>query len=139
MCLLFLLALAIYTLVAVFFESARVLLPWTISATIIASLIGLGLGKRFGASWAAQRAAGCIATFLLTIGLGYLGFLLIPPRVRPPIPPKPILEALQIALTELPNPNISHDDLWTMLPIHLVISGVIGVLFVSAIMSGRWA
>ena len=49
MCLLILLGCLIVLLLALLVKSAQVLLPWTITAAVLAVLSGLGLGKVAGA------------------------------------------------------------------------------------------
>ena len=130
MCLFILLIVLAYLAVVVFFETARILLPWTISATILAGLAGLGVNTLLAPSARFRTAASCITTFVLTLALGYLGFWLIPPKPPPQTPPKQNLEGLVEAMTELPKPDISAEHLRKMLPVHLSIAGIIGAFFV---------
>lgn len=130
MCLFILLIVLAYMLVVVFFETARILLPWTVSATILAGLAGLGVRALVPPSSRFRTAAGFITTIILTIALGYLEFFLFPAKPPPQTPPKQNLEGLIEAMTELPKPDISVEHLRTMLPIHLAIAGLIGAFFV---------
>jgi len=107
--------------IAVFMKSAFILFPWTIAATVLAALSGIGLGKLLGRSRGASTVVSVASSVILTFAFGYLGYWLLPPTAPPQ---KQGLEAL------LAPPEPSQQDLQGMFPIHLGISAVLGALVV---------
>lgn len=121
----------LYIAVMVFFETAQILLPWTISATVLAGLAGLGIG-RLDFALSRRRMVSCVSSLLLTIAIGYIGFFAFPPK-----PPAPHPDQGLAILVEMPKVNVSADDLQTMLPLHLGISGLIGMVIVASLSGSR--
>jgi hypothetical protein len=112
----------ILLLLVIFVKSAFLLLPWTITAAVIAGLSGIGLGILAGRSRASGSAVSVVSSFALTIGYGYLGYWLVPPTAPPQ---KQGLDFL------LQGPEPKQEDLWQLLPIHLAIVAIIVALIVS--------
>ncbi len=109
-------------LAVVFVKSAAILLPWTMSAAILACVAAVVLGRLLCRRWGTGAVTVFVSSLVLTFTLGYLGYWLSPPKV-PPHVPKQGLEAL----TEFPEP--SQTDVENALPIHLLIAGVLsGIL-----------
>ncbi|MFT3882785.1 MAG: hypothetical protein QM703_24420 [Gemmatales bacterium] len=129
MCLLMIFGGMILLIAAIFVKSALVLLPWTISAGVLAGLSGVGLGKVVGRTKVTGATISVLASFALTIVFGYLGYWLITP---PGAAPKQGLEQL------LTMPEPTQKDLLEMLPIHLVIVGIITAIIVSRVWY-RWS
>jgi hypothetical protein len=105
-----------------FVKSALLLLPWTLTAGVLAGVAGIGLGKQAGRSRASATAVRVGTTLLLTFAFGYLACWLVPPTAPAP---KQGVEAL----LEVPEPR--QADLWQMLPVHLGIVSVLSALVVS--------
>ncbi|MFO0812610.1 MAG: hypothetical protein U0796_05295 [Gemmatales bacterium] len=122
MCLLMIFGGMAMLLMVVFIKSAMVLLPWTITAGVLAGLTGLGLGKLSRGSKSLKLGIGMACSLVLTVVYGYFGYMLIKP---PGAVPRQGIEQL---LT-LPDPT--QDDLWQMLPVHLAIVGIITAVIVS--------
>ncbi len=112
----------ILLLLITFVQSALILLPWTVGATMVGALAGIGLGRLVGRSRATGALVSVVACFTLTIGLGYLAYALVPPKAPPQ---KKGLEEIM----SMPTP--SQDALWGTLPIHLSISAILGSVIVS--------
>jgi hypothetical protein len=123
MCLVMAIGALILLLVIVFVKSALILLPWTITAMVLAGLSGVALGKLVDHSRKLAAIVGIISSLVLTIAFGYLGYWLIPPTAPPQKQGYEILLAL---------PEPSQADLRQMLPIHLTISAVLSALVVSS-------
>jgi hypothetical protein len=124
MCLLILLGFFILLLLALFAKSGQILLPWTISAAVLAALVSIGLGKLVGRSRARSAAISVASTIVLTFALGYAGYWLIPPT------PPPQEQGLE-ALVKAPEPT--GQDLRQMFPIHLGIAAILGALVMSRV------
>jgi hypothetical protein len=131
-----LLAVVIYALVATFVESARVLMPWTITATLLGGLVTLALTRLLRPRIGPVRLAVALpATIALTLGFGYLAWAVHPPS---PAPPKPKQDIVEFLFT-FPEPRVTKEDLFSMLPVHLTISGLLGGMIVSGIVGGSVA
>lgn len=146
MCLFMLFGLAgfaVYVCVVIFFESARLLLPWTISATLLSCLVVCFLNEirrpEFKSPWPVYG----FANFVLTFVLGDMGFWLLPPYFPPPEPlPEPAkkgLERMVIESLEPPKLNINRDAMFALLPVHLAITGCIGAMIVEGIVERRYS
>jgi hypothetical protein len=124
MCLTLLLGAAILLLLVLFAKSALVLLPWTITAAVLAGLCGIGLGRLAGLSRPIGAVLSVVTSIILTLVFGFLGYRLVPPT---PPPPKEGLEALVSA------PEPTRQDIRDMLPVHLCIVAVVGAMVVARI------
>ncbi len=122
MLLLVIVVILVICLLVAFVKSALILLPWTITAAVLAGLSGMGLGMLAKTSRASGTAISVLSSFGLTFGFGYLGNWLIHPLAPEQ---KHGLEAV----LDLPNP--SQADLSNMFPIHLGITAVLCALVVS--------
>ena len=122
MCLVMILGFLLMLALVAFAKSAAVLLPWTISAAVLAALSGMGFARLVGGSKARGAAVGGLSCFVLTFALGCLGFWLIPPKAPP------ALKRGEEQLFSLPEPT--KEDLKSFLPIHLAIVGVISTTIV---------
>ena len=133
MCFVALFVILIYIAVATFFVTARVLLPWTIAATITAVLISLAIGYFLPPKLGKKIVPLSMGTTLgLTLAVGYAFYLL-----NPPVPPPKQAanqDILKILFT-LPVPDIDQADLWNTLPLHLGISGALGAVIVASWLS----
>lgn len=123
MCLLALLAFAVFMLITIFVKSAIVLLPWTVTASALGGLSGLALGKAGIQRFESAAQGVCFAvSFVMTYLLGYLGWWLIPPTE----PSQPNRSNWWEVLMTFPEPK--RQDLWNMFPVHLGIAGVVAAL-----------
>lgn len=122
MCLVIVLGALILFVIVMFVKSAWILLPWTITATAVAGLSGLGLARLAGRSRSAGATISIVSTIALTYGFGYFGYWLLPPKAPPE---KQGFDQL----LQLPDPG--QDVLWQMLPYHLTICAAIGAMVVS--------
>ena len=139
MCLIMLFGMLVYMIVGVFFETARMLLPWTIGATGLSILATYDVGTIWLAKFRPQLPFYALVSFALTMLFGYIGFWLLPPWTPPPEPPKKGLAHLAEVLLEQPKMNINRDALLAMLPVHLAISGSLGAVIAESIVSRREA
>jgi hypothetical protein len=114
----FLLMLAL----ASFIKSAQILLPWTVGAAVLAGLSAAGLGRLVGGSKARGRAVAALSAFGLTMGFGYLGYWLMPPKA-------PLQKQGIEVMLEMPEPT--KKDLFESLPIHLAIAAIISAAIAS--------
>lgn len=133
MCIVALFAILLYVLIATFFITARILLPWTILSTVLAGLVSLGIG------YVLQPKLGKKVTLLsmpitvvLTIATGYLSYLILPPS---PPPQRPQSKDVIEFLFTLPYPDIKQEDLWNTLPLHMGISGLLGAVVVASLLT----
>jgi hypothetical protein len=134
MCLVAILAVLVYVVIATFFITARILLPWTIASTILAGLSALG----FVVAMRPRLGKACVAlsfplNIVLTVVYGYFACLLVEPQ--PPPQQAPSQDVVEVLFT-WPKPNVSKKDLWNMLPVHLCISGVLGGVIVASLATG---
>lgn len=139
MCLVVFIACAFYLIGFVFMGTARLLLPWTISATVLAGLVVLCLIWLFRSQ--IQRKTLPLIYLLmlgLTFGFGYLGWTIKSPSPPPLTPKKEGLTAVLDFFISGPEYQITLDDLWTMLPYHLFVSGLIGGLIVHNLVKDSW-
>ena len=122
MCLLALLAFAVFMLITVFVKSAIVLLPWTVTASALGGLLGLAVGKGLlqRVERGAAHGASFATSFVLTYIFGYVGWWLNPPTAAPQ--PSNWWDALMT----MPQP--SQADLWDTFPVHLGIAGIVAAL-----------
>jgi hypothetical protein len=129
-----------YLAVVTFFETARILLPWTIAATALAGLLTLAMSRWLRTRLGAARFIVTLpATVALTLGFGYLAWEVKPPSPPPEKPAKHGVEAVNDFLFTIPEPRITKDRLRSMLPVHLTISGLLGGVIVGAIVGGSVA
>ena len=134
---------AAYVCVVIFFETARLLLPWTISATVLSCLVVCFLNETRRPEFKPQWPVYGFANFVLTIVFGYLGFWLLPPYFPPPEPPpEPAKKGLERIVSELLEPpklkmEMNRDAMFAMLPVHLAITGCIGAIIVEGIVERR--
>ena len=122
MLLLVIFVILVICLLVGFVKSALFLLPWTITAAVLAGLSGMGLGRLLKDSRPSGAAVSVFSSFGLTFGFGYLGYWFINPLAPEQ---KHGLEAL----LDLPNPT--QADLSNMFPIHLGITAILCALVVS--------
>jgi hypothetical protein len=110
--------------VATFVGTAQVVLPWTITAAVLAILAALGIARGGAAQpELAKKLAPVsrLSAFALTFAFGYLGCLMFPPSVAAlpqRDPQREMMEALVI-----PRIRPTQEDLWQMLPFHLGVAG----------------
>jgi hypothetical protein len=130
MCFVALFALLLYVLIATFFITARILLPWTILATVLAGLSSLGIGYVLEPKLGKKSVLLSMPiTVALTIAIGYLTYLVHPPA---PPPKRPQNKDIIEFLFTLPYPDIKQEDLWNTLPLHMGISGLLGAVVVAS-------
>ena len=134
MCLMFLLMFSLYIAVVVFFKTAQILLPWTITATVLAGLATLAVSRLLRRELGPARLALTLPTMVaLTLCFGYMAWAVKPPRPIPAKPPKEGLGAYVELLFTFPEPEMSKDDIRKMLPAHLTVAGLLGGVIVSAL------
>jgi hypothetical protein len=130
MCLLIIIVTMIVVMVLSFVHSAVALLPWTLSAGVLAGLAAIGFGKLVQHTRQTKALLSVIVALVLTPMLGYLGTWLVPPTIPLPAVRQGGLEQLfdsfdrDIAQTRQNNIN-------SMLPVHLVIIAVLVAVVVS--------
>lgn len=122
MLLLVIVVILIICLLAAFVKSALILLPWTITAAVLAGLSGMGLAMLTKKSRATGATVSVLSSFVLTFGFGYLGYWFIRPLA-------PSQKHGWEAVLDLPNP--SQADLTNMFPLHLGITAILCALVVS--------
>ena len=104
MLLLVIVVILVICLLAAFVKSALLLLPWTITAAVLAGLFGMGLGMLAKSPRATGTTISVLSSFGLTFGFGYLGYWFI----RPVAPPQ---KHGWEALLEQPNPPWNHSHI----------------------------
>lgn len=129
MCLLIILACLILLLLILFVKSALLLLPWTLSAMVLAGLSGVAAGKLATQSEKKGVLIGAATSMVLTFAFGFGLYYFSPPKAPAPN------EGWEILL-ETPEPT--QEQLQKMFPIHLAIVSVLGAIFVSGFWL-RWS
>jgi hypothetical protein len=122
MCLIMLCGFVLMVVLVGFIKSAQILLPWTVGAAVLAGLCAVGLGRLVGGPKARGRAVAALSAFGLTMGFGYLGYWLMPPKAPPQ------KQGVEL-MVEMPEPT--QKDLHEILPIHLAISAIISAAIAS--------
>lgn len=111
--------------IIVFVETAVVVLPWTVTATLVAAILAVQFAKIQGRDSRHRASIAAIATFALTLALGFLGYAAIPPSA----PSSP--DARRAVLWGLP--ETTREEVRRMFPVHLSIWALGG-----ASVSGIW-
>ncbi len=110
--------IAIIGAIGFFVNTAMILLPWTIPATVLGVLAGFTVGANAPISVTTRRLMGGFITFVAVLGLGYAGLAIVPPKA-----PQPVAASDPLQLFPLNEKSLSET-----VPIHMGISAAIGAI-----------